>query len=164
MKTILCIILLSLFIPQKNFAICIRDTGLVLKAIKGKSTVKYKTGNYLTVFYGENLKFTGKLISVSRSSIMLQTVKKNKSTQEISIADITAVKKIHKKGRKGLLPFFSIMIALAIFGIIIIDNIWAIVVLAGPVISLYTAVPYLIENLLADVLSKKSKKNGWSFF
>lgn len=164
MKIFLYILLLTTSLQQKTFAISVPDSNLILKAIKGTSTTKYKIGNYLKVFYKENLTLTGHLIAVSHDSIILKPLKKNCQFQKIAIADITAIKKIHKNGRRGWIPFFSLMIGLTIFGIIIIDNPLSILVLAGPVISLYTALPFLIASFLSDILSKKSKKNGWAFF
>lgn len=137
---------------------------IVLKATKDKRISTYKTGNFLKVFNSKESEVKGQLIGITIDSIKIRPFKKGALIQSVAINDITAIQKLHKKGRKDWIPAVSVIAALTILGLIYIDSMLAVILLAAPVIFLFTGLPYLVGSFLADLLSKKSTKKGWRFY
>lgn len=147
----------------------IADPGpKALKFSKSKKAGLYLPGVYLRIVCntpGKEKKIVvGSLHFVTEDSLVIKTTKRPKNSKEkIAVSDILSVQKLHKKGRKGWKIVIGILVAMTIAGLIQINSIGAAFFLAAPVVALFTLVPYLIGNFLADLVSKKSVQKGWSF-
>jgi hypothetical protein len=163
MKLFLAI--LTVLMLQQASAFVAPNADTTLKAVKGNRISKYKIGKYLKINILKELTIKGRLIAATKDSIKLRPLTKTFPIQSIAIKDITAIKKLHKKGRRGWIPLVLIILLLTIAGLIY-NNAGLVtgLLLLVPVVFLFTGFPFLLGNFLADLLSKKSTKMGWRFY
>jgi hypothetical protein len=122
-------------------------TDSFLVATKGTKQFEYKLGTHLLIRYNNaSNKISGQLYQVSNDSIGLIRNSKLNSIRKVAIKDISSITILHKAGRKYWGIFLPILLILAL-----------------PIVSLFTYIPFLFFNFLSDVFSKKSISRGWSF-
>lgn len=110
-------------------------------------------------------KVKGKLVSITKDSIYIMPYKAKKDITAIALYDISSVKKIHEKGRRGWQLVLGVVLLFTLLGIFFAkaNNLLGIVFWGVPTVVLFTFFPFLIISFLSDALSKKSIKNGWTF-
>lgn len=156
-------------LPKLSNASCVlpKTKEPALTATKGKKTVKYKTGSFISVAYGLNSKKIHGSLLASRNddSIRIQPNFRNPAFITISTKDIRWVMKSHKNVRDGWIIVTAILVVLTTVALILSanKNLLALLFYVAPVTALYTYYPYLIVSYLFDLLSKKSVKKGWVF-
>lgn len=163
--------LLTLFLlfTQESFSATLMNvptTDSILVARKGTKQFKYKFGTHLLISYNNSSsKISGQLYQVSTDSIGLIRNSKLNSITKVAIKDISSITILHKAGRKHWVIFLSVLLVLLVVGLMLSTNglFVALPILAFPVVSLFTYIPFLFFNFLSDVFSKKSIRKGWSF-
>ncbi len=141
-------------------------TDSFLVATKGTKQFEYKLGTHLLIRYNNaSSKISGQLYQVSNDSIGLIRNSKLNSIRKVAIKDISSITILHKAGRKYWGIFLPILLILAVVGLVFTTqgSLIALPILALPVVSLFTYIPFLFFNFLSDVFSKKSISRGWSF-
>ena len=166
------VVFVSLFalLPNLSKGLCIKQSpgikAALLIASKNKKIISYKIGNSLSVLSGvTDKKINGRLLAITTDSISIQQFNEKNAVSKVAINDIYSIVKLHKDGRKGWITALSVLVGLTIWGIILLESktFLAGIVLAAPVVSLYTFIPFLVGSFLSDLISKKSIKKGWVF-
>ena len=142
-----------------------RDSTTIT-ATNGKKTKLYKLGSSVKIgYYNATKSVRGKLIKIKNDSLSIQSFYKKSKITKVAITDVSSIAKLHTHGRRGWIPFLSVLILLTIVGAIFLETLPFVGVLALilPIISLYTFIPFLLGSFLADILGTKSAKKGWSF-
>ena len=163
--------LLTLFLlfTQESFSATLLNvptTDSILVARKGTKQFEYKFGTHLLISYNNSSsKISGQLYQVSTDSVGFMRNSKLNSITKVAIKDISSITILHKAGRKHWVIFLSVLLVLLVVGLMLSTNglFVALPILAFPVVSLFTYIPFLFFNFLSDVFSKKSIRKGWSF-
>lgn len=130
-----------------------------LMASDGSKKKYYGVSKYVAIFVNAK-PIKGKILAINQDSITLKT--RSEEIKSVAIADIDAVQQYNRSVRIGWVPILSVLVVLTIGGLLT-TGLAAGLLLAMPVISLFTVIPIWLISLIAEPLSKKSSKKGWKF-
>jgi hypothetical protein len=130
-----------------------------LMASDGNKKKYYGVSKYVAIFVNAK-PIKGKILAINQDSITLKT--RSEEIKSVAIADIDAVQQYNRSVRIGWVPILSVLVVLTIGGLLT-TGLAAGLLLAMPVISLFTVIPIWLISLIAEPLSKKSSKKGWKF-
>ncbi len=130
-----------------------------LMASDGNKNKYYGVSKYVAIFVNAK-PIKGKILAINQDSITLKT--RSEEIKSVAIADIDAVQQYNRSVRIGWVPILSVLVVLTIGGLLT-TGLAAGLLLAMPVISLFTVIPIWLISLIAEPLSKKSSKKGWKF-